>query len=76
VRSIRYRPDWHKIVYAVFVAAFLVLGYYGTQPPSPAGNLVSQISTLIYFGFFALMPWWSRMGQFKTPPERVTYAHH
>ena len=76
VRSIRYRPDWHKPVYAVFIVAFLVLGYYGTQPPSQAGNLVSQICTLLYFGFFLLMPWWSRMGKFKTPPERVTFAHH
>ena len=76
VRSIRYRPDWHKIVYAVFVVAFIVLGYYGTQPPSPAGNLISQIGTLIYFGFFALMPWWSGLGKFKAPPERVTYSPH
>jgi ubiquinol-cytochrome c reductase cytochrome b subunit len=76
VRSIRYRPDWHKAVYAVFVVAFIVLGYYGTQPPSPAGNLISQICTLIYFGFFVLMPWWSVIGKFKAPPERVTYHAH
>ena len=76
VRSIRYRPSWHKIVYAVFVVVFFVLGYYGTQAPSPSGNLVSQICTLLYFGFFVLMPWWSRLGEFKAPPERVTFAPH
>ena len=75
VKSIRYRPDWHKYVYAVFVVTFFVLGYLGVQPPSPIGERVSQIGTLIYFGFFLLMPWWSRMGQFKPVPERVTYAH-
>jgi hypothetical protein len=25
--------------------------------------------TVIYFGFFALMPWWSRMGTFKPVPD-------
>jgi ubiquinol-cytochrome c reductase cytochrome b subunit len=75
VKSIRYRPDWHKIVYAVFVIFFLALGYLGAQPPSEAGNYVSQIGTLVYFGFFLLMPWWSQLGQFKPVPDRVTYAH-
>ena len=76
VRSIRYRPGWHKIVYGVFLAFFLALGYLGSQPPSPAGNYVSQLGTLVYFGFFLLMPWWSRMGIFKPVPDRVTFASH
>jgi ubiquinol-cytochrome c reductase cytochrome b subunit len=76
VRSIRYRPDWHKIVYGVFVIFFLALGYLGSQPPSPAGNYISQIGTLVYFGFFLLMPWWSRMGTFKPVPSRVTFHGH
>jgi ubiquinol-cytochrome c reductase cytochrome b subunit len=75
-KSIRYRPDWHKYVYAVFVFFFLVLGYLGVQPPSDIGNYVSQIGTLLYFGFFLLMPWWSRLGTFKPVPERVTFAAH
>ena len=76
VKSIRYRPDWHKIVYGVFVFFFLVLGYLGSQPPSDTGNYVSQIGTLLYFGFFLLMPWWSRLGSFKPVPDRVTFAAH
>ena len=76
VKSIRYRPGWHKIVYGVFVAFFLALGYLGSQPPSAGGNYVSQVGTLIYFGFFLLMPWWSRLGTFKPVPERVTFAAH
>jgi ubiquinol-cytochrome c reductase cytochrome b subunit len=77
VKSIRYRPDWHKYVYMVFVIFFLVLGYLGAQPPSDVGNRVSQIGTLIYFGFFLLMPWWSQQGTFKPVPDRVTFkAHH
>ena len=76
VKSIRYRPGWHKIVYGVFVFFFLVLGYLGAQAPSDIGNYVSQVGTLLYFGFFLLMPWWSRMGEFKPVPDRVTFAAH
>jgi ubiquinol-cytochrome c reductase cytochrome b subunit len=76
VKSIRYRPDWHKYVYAIFVFFFLVLGYLGSQPPSASGNYISQIGTLVYFGFFLLMPWWSRVGTFKPVPNRVTFKSH
>ena len=76
VKSIRYRPDWHKYLYAVFVINFGVLGYLGTLPPSDMGGRVSQLGTLFYFGFFLLMPWWSSIGRFKTPPDRVIYHAH
>jgi ubiquinol-cytochrome c reductase cytochrome b subunit len=75
-KSIRYRPGWHKAVYGVFVVFFLVLGYLGAQPPSEVGNYVSQIGTLVYFGFFLLMPWWSQLGTFKPVPERITFTGH
>ena len=44
--------------------------------PSTAGTIVAQIGTLYYFGFFLLMPWWSRLGAFKPVPERITFAAH
>jgi ubiquinol-cytochrome c reductase cytochrome b subunit len=75
-KSIRYRPDWHKYVYAVFVINFLILGYLGVKPPSPIGERVSQVGTLFYFGFFLLMPWWSKLGTFKQVPDRVTFTPH
>ena len=76
VKSIRYRPDWHKYMYGVFVVNFLVLGYLGVQPPSALGERVSQFGTLFYFGFFLLMPWWSTIGTPKTVPDRVTFTAH
>ncbi len=75
-RSMRYRPGWHFWLLIAFVIVFLILGYFGTKPPSPINERASQIGTLLYFGFFLLMPWWSRMGQFKPVPERVTFAAH
>ena len=76
VKSIRYRPDWHKYMYGVFVVNFVVLAYLGVQPPSAIGERVSQVGTLFYFGFFLLMPWWSGLGQAKPVPDRVTFAAH
>ena len=76
VKSIRYRPDWHKIVYAVFFVTFVILGYLGIQPPTDMRTLVAQVCTFIYFGFFLLMPWWSAIGAFKRVPDRVTFEPH
>ena len=76
VKSIRYRPQGQKYIYGVFVVTFVILGYLGIQPPSPIGEKVSQLGTLIYFGFFLAMPWWSKMGQFKPVPSRVNFVAH
>jgi len=76
VKSIRYRPNLHKYIYAIFIVSFVVLGYLGVQPPSPVGNIVAKICTLIYFGFFVAMPWWSKMGTFKKVPDRVVFHAH
>ena len=76
VKSIRYRPSWHKALYAVFVVFFIVLGYLGIQPPSEVGTLIAQVGTIYYFGFFLLMPWWTQLGEFKPVPDRVTFVPH
>ena len=76
VKSIRYRPGWHWWLYGLFVIAFVVLGYFGVQPPSPVGERISQAFTIVYFGFFLLMPWWSQLGEPKPVPDRVTFHPH
>ena len=86
VKSIRYRPDWHKWLYAVFVVWFIVLMILGIMLPGPifaapalswmTNELVAMIGTLFYFGFFLLMPWWSRIGTPKPVPDRVTFTPH
>ncbi|MGI4936177.1 MAG: cytochrome b [Janthinobacterium lividum] len=76
VKSIRYRPTWHKYVYIVFGITFVILGYLGIQAPTDGRTLLSQVCTFIYFGFFLLMPWWSKMGHFKPVPTRVTFHPH
>jgi ubiquinol-cytochrome c reductase cytochrome b subunit len=76
VKSIRYRPSWNKWMYGAFVIVFVILGYLGIKPPSVIGTLLSQAGTLFYFGFFLLMPWWSRLGEFKAVPDRVVFHAH
>jgi ubiquinol-cytochrome c reductase cytochrome b subunit len=76
VRSLRYRPDWHTWVYGVFVVVFFVLGYLGIEPPSGPKTFLAQVGTIYYFGFFLLMPWWSRLGEFKPVPARINFAPH
>ena len=71
-KSIRYRGPIYKVWLAVFVVSFFILGYLGVLPPTPGRTLASQICSLLYFGFFLLMPWYSKMDKCKPEPERVT----
>jgi len=73
VKSIRYRGGLFRGALALFVIVFVVLGYFGTQPVTTTGTLLSQIGTLIYFAFFLLMPWYTRMDKTKPEPSRVTW---
>jgi ubiquinol-cytochrome c reductase cytochrome b subunit len=73
VKSVRYKGPLFKTALALFVAVFLILGYYGTQPVTDVGTRISQISTMLYFAFFLLMPWYSRMDRVKPVPVRVTH---
>ncbi|WP_298012278.1 cytochrome bc complex cytochrome b subunit [uncultured Castellaniella sp.] len=76
VKSIRYRPSWHKVLYGIFIVNFLILGWLGTQPVNATFTLMGQIGTVIYLAFFLLMPVWSRLGTFKPVPDRVTFRAH
>ena len=76
VKSIRYRPQFHKYIYGVFIVSFVILGYLGIEPPSPVFEKISQVCTIYYLGFFLAMPFWSKLGTFKQVPTRVTFESH
>ena len=76
VKSMRYRPTFHKVMLFALVVWFVVLGYYGVQPVSDLGTYLSQLGTLYYFAFFLSMPLWSKLGQFKAVPTRITFSKH
>ncbi len=72
VKSIRYRGWLFKLVLAAFVVAFLILGYLGALPTTPGRTDMARICTLIYFGFFAVLPLLPMFEKTKPVPERVT----
>jgi len=72
VKSIRYKGPLSKAALTVFAINFVILNYYGLQPPSGTVTLISQIGTVLYFAFFLLMPWYSKIDKTKPVPERVT----
>jgi ubiquinol-cytochrome c reductase cytochrome b subunit len=72
VKSIRYKGLISKIMIALFVIDFLVLGYLGMQPATPGRTLVAQIGTIFYFLFFLAMPIYTKLEKTKPVPERVT----
>jgi ubiquinol-cytochrome c reductase cytochrome b subunit len=85
VKSIRYKGPLFRAALTIFVIVFLVLGYLGTEPTNVWGQfggwlgnadratVAARICTTIYFLFFLLMPWYSKIDKCKPEPERVTW---
>jgi len=72
VKSIRYRGPICKIMLALFVVAFVVLGWLGTQAPTDSKTMMAQVGTIVYFAFFLLMPIYTKIDSTKPVPDRVT----
>ena len=72
VKSVRYKGLISKFMLALLVVSFVILGYLGTIHATPPTTGIAQICTLIYFAYFILMPWYTRIEKTKTPPERLT----
>lgn len=72
VKSYRYRGLISKIALALFVVSFVGLGYIGASPGTALMKLMAQILSVVYFAFFLLMPWYTKLDRTKPVPERVT----
>jgi ubiquinol-cytochrome c reductase cytochrome b subunit len=72
VKSIRYRGPLFKAALTIFVVAFIMLGWLGTQPAEGINTVLAQIGLFVYFGFFLLMPIYTKMDKTKPVPERLT----
>ncbi len=72
VKSIRYRGPIFKTALTLFVISFISLGYLGTQNPTTVTTWMARGFSVIYFGFFLLMPFYSKMDSTKPVPDRVT----
>jgi len=72
VKSIRYRGGIYKTALALFVVSFFALCWLGMQPVTPLLTTLARIFSVIYFGFFLLMPIYTKLDKTKPVPERVT----
>jgi ubiquinol-cytochrome c reductase cytochrome b subunit len=76
VKSIRYRGPLFRFFVIAFAISFLALGYLGLKPPTPLYTNLARFFTVVYFAFFLLMPWYSKIDRTRPVPTRVTYDAH
>lgn len=72
VKSIRYKGLASKVFLGIFAVSFVVLAWLGLQGSTPMKTLLAQIFTALYFSYFFLMPFYTKMESTKQVPERVT----
>ena len=72
VKSMRYKGILSKAALGIFVVSFIILGVLGVLPAEKEYTILAQICTTLYFAYFVLMPWYTRVEQTKPEPERVT----
>ncbi len=65
VKSIRYRGWLFRSFLGAFAVSFIALGYLGLMPATPTYTLAARFFGVIYFAFFLLMPWYTRIDQTK-----------
>lgn len=72
VRSMRYKGWMSKVWLWIFCISFIILGVLGVLSPTDERTLLARICTILYFAYFILMPFYTRMEKTKPVPERVT----
>lgn len=71
VKSMRYKGWLSRIWLLLFCAVFVILGILGVLPLDPLRLVLSRVCTFLYFAYFFLMPFYTRMERTKPVPERV-----
>jgi len=72
VKSVKYRSKLHLLNLIQFSICFVVLGALGTLPATPTANLIGQIASLGYFGFFIALWFYSKNEKCKPVPMRIS----
>ncbi|HXS28948.1 MAG TPA: cytochrome bc complex cytochrome b subunit [Steroidobacteraceae bacterium] len=76
VKSMRYKGWISRTFLALFVISFFGLMYAGLHPPDPVYVLLGRVCTVLYFAYFVLMPWYTRIDRMKPLPERLRFRAH
>lgn len=72
VKSIRYRGWIYKTALTSFAISFVSLGVLGVLPAEGIYISLARFFGFIYFAFFILMPYYSKIDKTKPVPNRVT----
>ncbi len=72
VKSMRYKGWYSRTALLLFVVSFIILGYLGTLGTTTGRIVLAQICTVIYFLYFILMPWYTKIEATSPEPSRVT----
>jgi ubiquinol-cytochrome c reductase cytochrome b subunit len=76
VKSMRYKGWMSRTALALFTVSFVALGYLGLQPAEGLYVVLARLFAAIYFLFFLLMPFYTKLESVKPVPERVIYHAH
>ncbi|TDO99906.1 ubiquinol-cytochrome c reductase cytochrome b subunit [Marinomonas balearica] len=71
VKSLRYKGKVSKFMFGLFVISFVSLGVCGVMAMNATALFIAQVSSLIYFSYFLLMPWFTKFEQCQNVPDRV-----
>ncbi|MCF7203770.1 cytochrome b [Pseudomonas oligotrophica] len=71
VKSMKYKGWMSKIALLAFCISFIILGVLGVLSPTPERTLLARICTFIYFAYFILMPFYTKLEKTKVVPQRV-----
>jgi ubiquinol-cytochrome c reductase cytochrome b subunit len=71
VRSMRYRGYYSRFALAIFTVSFSLLSYMSTTTFTPNKTFFIQILLLIYFLFFFLMPFYTKIEKNKPLPKSI-----
>lgn len=71
VKSIRFKGWMSRLALLLFCMAFVALGVLGVLPPTSERIFLSRLATVLYFGYFVFMPFYTRVERVGLVPERI-----
>ncbi|AYN95506.1 cytochrome bc complex cytochrome b subunit [Pseudomonas sp. LTJR-52] len=71
VKSMRFKGWMSRLALSLFCMAFVALGVLGVLPPTSERIFLSRLATVLYFGYFVFMPFYTRVERVGLVPERV-----
>ncbi|KTC82137.1 cytochrome b [Legionella cherrii] len=71
VRSMRYKGNYSRAMLFLCVIAFVLLGYLGTIPVTPVRLFLARVCTGLYFAYFILMPFYTRIESSRPLPAGI-----